>query len=103
MDKKIAMLQISFIKKKLENGEWCSKCNDVNERLYKDDLLKYIDQTIVADVNNPESEGIKLALEYNVDRAPFFIVRDTTTNSVEVFDVYFKFKRHIQRLSVAAA
>lgn len=97
------MQKVAFVKKKLESGEWCAKCNDVSERLEKDGTSKYIDQIVIADVNDPESEGIQLALKHKVDRAPFFIVNDTETNSVEVFDVYFKFKRHMERSTRAAA
>jgi len=91
------MQEIAFIKKKLENGEWCAKCNDVSARLEKDDMLKYIDQTLVADMKDPNSEGKLLAEKYNVNRAPFFIIKDTESDSVEVFDIYFKFKRHIEK------
>lgn len=93
------MQKITFVKKKLENGEWCAKCNDVSSRLEKDGLLKYIDEVLVADVRDPNSEGKILADEYNVDRAPFFIVKDIDTKTVEIFDVYFKFKRHLERTS----
>ena len=97
------MHKVAFVKKKLETGEWCAKCNDVSARLEKDGTLKFIDHIAVADVNDPESEGIKLAREHKVDKAPFFIVNNTETNSVEVFDVYFKFKRYMERYTQAAA
>ena len=94
------MQEITFVKKKLENGEWCAKCIDVSNRLEKDDTLKFVDRIVVADVNNTQSEGIQLALKHNMDRAPFFIVTDS--NTTQIFDVYFKFKRHIQRFAKAA-
>lgn len=97
------MLEITFVKKKLEDGSWCAKCNDVSLRLEKDGLSQLIHQTVVADVNDPESEGLQLAQKHNVDRAPFFIVTNTVTHSVEVFDVYFKFKRFIERSEKVAA
>ena len=97
------MLEITFVKKKLEDGSWCAKCNDVSLRLEKDGLLPLVNQTVVADVTQPESEGIQLAQKHNVDRAPFFIVTNTITNSVEVFDVYFKFKRFVERSEKIAA
>lgn len=96
------MTHVTFVKKKLANGDWCPKCNDVAARLEKDNTAQFIDQTVVADVNDPESEGLKLANEYQMERAPFFVVKDTATDSVEVFDVYFKFKRHMQRVAKAA-
>jgi len=27
------MLNVTFVKKKLEDGSWCAKCNDVSTRL----------------------------------------------------------------------
>ena len=97
------MQKVAFVKKKLETGEWCAKCNDVSARLEKDGTSKFFDHIAVADVNDPKSEGIQLALKHKVERAPFFIVNDTETNSVEVFDVYFKFKRYMERFAHAAA
>ena len=97
------MKKVAFVKKKLETGEWCAKCNDVSARLEKDGTSKFIDHIAVADENDPESEGIRLALKHKVNRAPFFIVKDTETNSEEVFDVYFKYKRYMERFAQAAA
>ena len=97
------MQKVAFVKKKLETGEWCAKCNDVSERLEKDGTSKFIDHIAVADVNDPESEGIQLARKHKVERAPFFIVNDTETNTVQVFDVYFKFKRYMERFSQVSA
>ncbi|MEB8431880.1 hypothetical protein OO007_06540 [Cocleimonas sp. KMM 6892] len=94
------MQEIIFVKKKLATGEWCAKCIDVSNRLEKDGTLRYIDRIVVADVNDAQSEGIQLALKHNMDRAPFFIVTDS--NTTQIFDVYFKFKRHMQRFATAA-
>ncbi|RVU84821.1 hypothetical protein EOL70_11285 [Leucothrix sargassi] len=96
------MTQVTFVKKKLENGDWCAKCNDVSARLEKDGTLDFIDRTVVADLRDPKSEGIQLAEQYSMDRAPFFVVKDPETDSVEVFDVYFKFKRHMERFAKTA-
>ena len=97
------MQQVAFVKKKLETGEWCAKCNDVSARLEKDGTSKFIDHIAIADVNDPESEGIQLAIKHKVSRAPFFIVKNTEDDSVEIFDVYFKFKRYMERsLKIAA-
>ena len=96
------MTQVTFVKKKLENGDWCAKCNDVSARLEKDGTAGFIDRTVIADLNDPKSEGIQLAEQYSIDRAPFFVVKDPATDSVEVFDVYFKFKRHMERATKTA-
>ena len=96
------MTQVTFVKKKLENGDWCAKCNDVSARLEKDGTAGFIDRTVIADLSDPKSEGIQLAEQYSIDRAPFFVVTDPVTDSVEVFDVYFKFKRHMERSAKTA-
>ncbi len=103
LTRKTAMKVVTFVKKKLETGEWCAKCNDVSARLEKDGTSKFIQHTAVADISDPESEGIQLALKHNVNHAPFFIVNNTETNSVEIFDVYFKFKRYMERSNQAIA
>lgn len=97
------MLDVTFVKKKLEDGSWCAKCNDVSSRLEKDGIVSLINKVAIADVTQPESEGIQLAQQHKVDRAPFFIVNNTETNEVEVFDIYFKFKRFIQKSEQMAA
>lgn len=96
------MTQVTFVKKILANGDWCPKCVDVSARLEKDGTINFINNTVIAEMNNPESEGMQLAQQYNVDRAPFFVVTDPEKNTVEVFDVYFKFKRHMERFATSA-
>ena len=39
---------------------------------------------------------MQLAKKYQVDRAPFFVVEDDD-GEVHIFDVYFKFKRFLQK------
>ena len=97
------MLNVTFVKKKLEDGSWCAKCNDVSTRLEKDGLLSMTNNIAIADVTQADSEGVKLAQQHHMDRAPFFIVENTETKETEVFDIYFKFKRFIQRSTKVAA
>lgn len=86
------MSHITFVKKILANGELCKKCQEISERLTAEGLLDSIDRIAIADERDAESEGMRLARQYRVEKAPFFLVEDDT-GQVEVFDIYFKFKK----------
>lgn len=89
------MAHITFVKKILSNGELCKKCKEVSDRLEKDKLLDFINHIAIADERNMDSEGMRLAEKYKVERAPFFIVEEDDEETVHVFDVFFKFKKYI--------
>ena len=90
------MPHVTFVKKILANGDLCQKCFEVSERLDKDGTLDLINYIAIAEENNPDSEGVQLATRYNVERAPFFVVEEDD-GSVQVFDIYFKFKRYMEK------
>ena len=69
-------MTISMIKKIKADGSLCRKCAEVEKRLGDAGLAGRIDKIIIADERNPESEGMRLAAQYKVDRAPFFIVEE---------------------------
>jgi hypothetical protein len=52
--------------------------------------LQRIDRVVIADEANDQSEGMLLAAEHNIDRAPFFIV-ERDGQQTEIYTVYFKF------------
>ena len=56
--------------------------------------LGRIDQTVVADESNPQSEGMVLAAEHGVDRAPFFVV-ERDGEPAQIYTVYFKFVKEV--------
>jgi hypothetical protein len=87
------MSHITFVKKILADGELCKKCQEVSERLESEGLIDSIDHIAIADERDAQSEGIRLAKQYKVERAPFFLV--TEGDEVTVFDVYFKFKKYM--------
>lgn len=89
-------VHITFVKKIMEDGNMCAKCADVSARLEKDGLLEKINYIAIADSKDKDSEGMLLAQKYKVERAPFFIVEDEDGH-IETFDVYFKFKRFIEK------
>lgn len=91
------MTHVTFVKKVLANGDLCQKCIEVSERLEKDGTLGLINYISIAEEANPDSEGMQLAQKHNVERAPFFVVEEEG-GEVLVFDIYFRFKRHMQKL-----
>lgn len=92
------MAHVTFVKKVLTNGELCQKCIEISERLEKDDTLDMINYIAIAEESNLESEGMQLAQKYQVGRAPFFIVEEDD-GQILVFDIYFRFKRHMQKMA----
>jgi hypothetical protein len=89
------MTHITFVKKILVDGTPCKKCRDVSERLKRDGLLSLIDNIAIADERDPDSQGILLAKQYQVNRAPFFLIKDDIGQTT-VYDIYFKFKKAIE-------
>jgi len=52
--------------------------------------MDHIDRVVIADVRNPQSEGMRLAQGYGVQRAPFFLVTDEFGDT-EVHTVFLRF------------
>lgn len=92
-------MHIQFVKKILADGSPCKKCMEVSERLKQDGVAPLIDQTVIADQRDPQSPGMVLAEQHQVERAPFFIIEDEH-GKVEVFDVYFKFRKQLTELGL---
>jgi len=87
-------MHITFVKKILADGELCQKCRDVSDRLESEGVLPLINHISIADQRDANSEGMRLAEQYQVERAPFFLVKDSV-GDVTVFDVYFKLKKFL--------
>lgn len=87
-------MHIKFIKKILADGNPCRKCADVEQRLRDASLYDKIDEVVIANENDPDSEGMQLAKQYNVESAPFFIV-ETDDGAIQVYTVYFKFLKEV--------
>ncbi len=67
-------MYITLVKKRLESGEPCRKCIEVEALLEERGLRGRIDRVAWADVSSPDSEGLALARQHGVETAPFFIV-----------------------------
>lgn len=87
-------MKITFVKKIKVDGSPCNKCQEVTGRLEETGQINHIDQVLIAYEADPSSEGMILASELSVDRAPFFVV-DHDDGRREVHTVYFKFVKEV--------
>lgn len=87
-------MHITMVKKIMKDGSPCRKCADVLTQLEDNKLLDRIDQIIVADERDPNSEGMVIAKEHNVDLAPFFVVEEDG-QATKIYTVYFKFVKEV--------
>ncbi len=87
-------MHITFVKKIKADGTECRKCIEVQSRLEKDGYIEKINTIVIADENDDNSMGLKLAKKYEVKQAPFFIVKDDE-NNITIYTVYFKFIKEI--------
>ena len=87
-------MKITFVKKIKIDGSPCRKCAEVQSRLEKDGHINKIDRTVIADERDNNSEGMQLAKQYEVDRAPFFIVENDDSDPL-IYTVYFKLVNEI--------
>lgn len=88
-------MRITFVKKILANGEPCGKCADVESRLERDGYKNRIDRIVIADERDPDSEGMRIATDLGISRAPFFLVEEPSKTTV--YDIYFKFVNDVMK------
>lgn len=69
-------MHVTMVKKRLLNGEPCKKCVDAERLLETRGLRSRVDEVVWAVEGDPESAGTKLAQEFKVDLAPFFVVKE---------------------------
>lgn len=87
-------MKITLVKKILADGSPCKKCGDVLQKLESTGQMQHINDIKVADERDPQSEGMQLAEQYNVNRAPFFIVEEESKETA-IYTVYFKFVKEV--------
>lgn len=66
----------------------------MEKRLEEAGLSGKIDNIIIADERDPASEGMQMAAQFEVDRAPFFIVEDEGKEP-RIYTVYMKFLKEV--------
>ncbi|MGH1486146.1 MAG: hypothetical protein ACRBCI_07985 [Cellvibrionaceae bacterium] len=87
-------MKITFVKKVLADGSPCKKCGEVIEKMEAANQLRFIDKIVIADEADKNSEGMLLAAEHEVNRAPFFIV-EQDNGSTEIYTIYFKLVKDV--------
>jgi hypothetical protein len=87
-------MHITLVKKIKSDGSACKKCADVEQRLLAAGLQDRIDNIAIADERDPGSEGMQLARQYQVDRAPFFIVEDDQ-GQTKIYTIYFQLLKEV--------
>ena len=96
-------MTIKLIKKIREDGEPCAKSARVLNELEALGLMGQIDQVVIADERQPDSEGYALAVAYNVSAAPFFIVDADDDGSTQVYTAYHRFMSEVFNLQTSEA
>jgi len=69
-------MHVTMVKKTMRDGSDCRKCAEATEHLRTRGLLDRIDEVVWAREDDPQSPGMLLGARHGVERAPFFIVRD---------------------------
>ena len=69
-------MHITMVKKLLADGSDCRKCAEATDHLQSRGLWHHITEVVWAREDDPSSPGMQLGARLNVERAPFFIVRD---------------------------
>jgi len=87
-------MHITMVKKIMKDGSPCRKCADVLSQLEENKLLDKIDQIVIADERDPDSEGMILPREHTVNLAPFFVVEEEG-QAAKIYTVYFKFVKEV--------
>jgi hypothetical protein len=87
-----------MIRKILESGEECPKCQEAAKLIREKGHWEKINKVVDAVVGNPESEGFQIAREYAIERAPFFIV-ETDDGEKKIIVSVLQFVREMERPS----
>ena len=77
-----------LVKKRLEDGSMCKKCNDVTAKLKADGLEKLVGGVSIVETTDRESDGVALAEHFEQDRAPFFLVKNSCDLNAEWKPIY---------------
>lgn len=68
-------MHVKMVKKRLLSGEPCKKCSDAEALLKNRGLWSRIDEVVWAVEGEPDSPGMKLAAQFKLNLAPFFVVQ----------------------------
>ena len=79
-------MNVTMVKKILLGGEACKKCAQAEDVLRRRGLWDRIDRVVIADEGDAASEGMRLARDFGMATAPFFIVREPGQARPRIFD-----------------
>ena len=94
-------MKITMVSKIKADGQPCPKCEEVKQKLMQLDLLKRIDDVVIADERDPASAGLALAARHDVKVAPFFLVEEG--ESTKVYTVFMRFLREVLQVRSTAS
>ena len=86
--------KITFVKKIFADGSPCKKCGEVMEKMEAANQMRFINAVVIADEANPESEGMLLAKQYDISKAPFFLV-EKDDGQIDIYTIYFKLVKDV--------
>lgn len=98
-------MAVIMVKKVLEDGSYCRKCNDVSEKMKRDGVEDYIGYTAEAHVLDSESEGSRIARHFGVVTAPFFLTRTAKDEQLgeewKVVRSYLQLRKQLENAAAA--
>ena len=86
--------RITFVKKIFADGSPCKKCGEVMDKMETANQMRFIDEVVIADEADSDSQGMLLAKQYEVSKAPFFLV-EKVDGEVEIYTIYFKLVKDV--------
>eukprot|EP00656_Telonema_subtile_P031554 TRINITY_DN3451_c0_g2_i1.p1 TRINITY_DN3451_c0_g2~~TRINITY_DN3451_c0_g2_i1.p1 ORF type:complete len:464 (+),score=89.75 TRINITY_DN3451_c0_g2_i1:209-1600(+) len=89
-----------MVKKRLEDGEMCAKCNDVQGKLEKEGTLAHVGGVSIADMSDSTSDGLTIAQHFDEKKAPFFVVKEVDRPWRVVYS-YGQWKTMMKKATVA--
>ncbi|SMF30848.1 hypothetical protein SAMN02745866_02014 [Alteromonadaceae bacterium Bs31] len=87
-------MKITFVKKIHADGTACKKCADVIAKMESAGQMAHISEVLIADERDEKSPGMLLAQQYQVERAPFFVVEKEGEEAL-IYTVYMKFVKDV--------
>ncbi|HQK92346.1 MAG TPA: hypothetical protein PLD23_02515 [Armatimonadota bacterium] len=86
-------MEITMVSLRYSTGAECPKCQEARQYLAGRGLLERISRCLHAEDGDPESEGVRLAVEHGMTRFPFFVVSDG--NEQRVYSSVVKLVREV--------
>jgi len=90
---------ITYVKKIMTDGSPCKKCIEVEQRLRETGQIDYIDAIVIADENDPNSKGMQIAQQFQVEAAPFFMVEEPG-QATQIYTIYLKFVKEVLKQAI---